>query len=45
MKTLKEVLKLTKINLDFYKEKQMRRRIDTIAKRTVVTITKIMQNF
>ena len=29
----KEVLKLTKINLDFYKEKQMRRRIDTIAKK------------
>ncbi len=27
----KEVLKLTKIDLDFYKEKQMRRRIDTIA--------------
>ena len=27
----KEVLKLTKIDLNFYKEKQMRRRIDTLA--------------
>ncbi|MEE1008853.1 MAG: protein-glutamate O-methyltransferase CheR [Agathobacter sp.] len=29
----KEVLKLTKIDLNFYKEKQMRRRIDTLAKK------------
>ena len=27
----KDVLKLTKIDLNFYKEKQMRRRIDTLA--------------
>lgn len=30
----KDVLRLTKIDLNFYKEKQMRRRIDTIAKKT-----------
>ena len=29
----KEVYKLTGIDLNFYKEKQMRRRIDTLAKK------------
>ncbi len=33
----KEVLKLTKIDLNYYKEKQMRRRIDTIATKNKAT--------
>ena len=33
----KEVLKLTKIDLNFYKEKQMRRRIDTLATKNKAT--------
>ena len=33
----KEVLKLTKIDLNYYKEKQMRRRIDTLAQKNKAT--------
>ena len=33
----KDVLKLTKIDLNFYKEKQMKRRIDTLATKNKAT--------
>lgn len=38
----KEVYKLTKIDLNAYKEKQMKRRIDTLIAKTVFPVMKIM---
>ena len=37
-----EILKMTKIDLNYYKEKQMRRRIDTLVTKMVQNHTKNM---
>ena len=37
-----EILKMTKIDLNYYKEKQMRRRIDTLVTKMEQKVTKNM---